>query len=92
MPKTDSFSIDAIDPYESVTCHGYYTEITVREANLAATVDWKAKGSLTDNPISIPAGVPHTFKAPAGSTFTPNQVVGYIATVSGSMTVDQFES
>lgn len=56
------------------------------------TADLQQYNPDGSGPIAIPKGTPASFNSFAGVIFQPGQIVGYVNTPSGSITVQQVES
>lgn len=47
--------------------------------------------ATTDGPMRLTAGVPHLFEKPPGRFFSPGEVAGYLASITGSTSFAQYE-
>lgn len=90
--KTITFSVDAIGDPEPITVQTVCHQIVIFEDALASTTNYKVrKPSKTDAPVTKAAGTSTLFTAPPGSFFLPGQILGYVETPTGSMTMAQIE-
>lgn len=92
MARTKALSSITTTP-QAVTVQTQCTLVTVEEDSTLTPVGLKKRApNSSDSAIPKPAGVAVAFIAPAGSTFYPNQTVGYVEAVSGSTSGFQDEN
>lgn len=88
-----TYSIDNSGPY-AVTAQTYCRRIAVQEnydSDNPPTANLQQFNPDQSGPILVVLGSPAIFSACGDSRFYPGQIVGYINTVSGSITVAQAE-
>ena len=86
-----TFTTDSVDPPETIRANTDCRRVTVQENGDATQVLRLRRLSATSNPIKLSPGQSFTFVAPSGTFYKPNDVVGYISTVSGSAEICQIE-
>jgi hypothetical protein len=87
MAKTNTFTVDNVGNPEAVTADIACSKITVREQGAAGTTDYNVRApSMTDAVYRKVAGESTVFQAPPGVLFQPGDAVGYLETLSGSVT------
>lgn len=95
MNRTAEFVTDAVGDPEPVTAQTVCSRIEIGEQLQAGTADFFVYGNEAGSPSASPAkyaaGKKAAFIAPQGKFFQPNQVVGYVAAASGSLTMSQEE-
>lgn len=86
---TFTFTTDAADADEEIIAHSYCSRIVIYENGQAGTADYLLRMPKSYSPqITRPAGSKTEI---SGKTFSPNEVVGYIASATGSLTMAQEE-
>jgi hypothetical protein len=92
MPKSHSFTVDAVGDDEPVIAQSPCFRITIFEDAQAGTANYTVrKPDPGSTAITIPAGAKHVFERLHGSAFSKGQIVGYVAAASGSFTMAQVE-
>lgn len=91
MNKTAEFVCDAVGSPEPVTAVTVCSVVEIGEQLQAGSANFYVYGSIGDSPAKYAAGKKKQFKAPPGKFFVPNQVVGYVAAESGTLTMSQEE-
>jgi len=92
---TTTFTVNAIGDPEPVIAHTDCIEIIIKEDPTVAgwpTLDYLVTGSVPgSSAIGCPAGTEYAFRASWQQHFAAGEIVGHVATVSGSTTFQQKE-
>ncbi len=90
MAKTTTFTTDNVGNPEAVTADISCQRITIREQGAAGTTDYFVRApTMTDAQYRKVAGESTTFTAPPGALFQQGDTVGYVETVSGTITMSK---
>ncbi len=93
MAKTFTFTVDNVGNPEPVTAQGPCRKIIVREQGAAGTTDYFVRQPTSTSPqVRKVAGESTLFDAGQGNLFQTGQIVGYLETVSGTVTFSQEET
>ncbi len=93
MARTSTFSVDNVGNPEPVTAQGPCRKIIVREQGAAGTTDYFVRQPTnTSAQVRKVAGESTLFEAAPGNLFQTGQIVGYVETVTGSVTFSQEET
>jgi hypothetical protein len=89
-PFTTS-TTDNVNPPESIVAVTFCNRVTIQE-NGDATQDYQVRrASTSSHPLKRLAGTPFTFSAERGSFWKPGDTVGFVETLTGSITMLQVE-
>ncbi len=92
MAKTFQFTVDNVGNPEPVTAQSVCKRIYIREQGAAGTTDYFVRQpGMTDPQERKTAGEWTMFEAAPGNFFRPGDIVGYVETVTGSVTFSQRE-
>lgn len=92
MARTYTFSVDNVGNPEPVTAQGPCRKIIVREQGAAATTDYFVRQPTNTSPqVRKVSGESTLFDTGEGNLFQTGQIVGYVETVSGTVTFSQEE-
>lgn len=87
MAKTTQFTVDNVGNPEAVTADQTCRKITIREQGAAGTTDYFVRApTSTDAQYRKVAGESTVFEAYGNNLFQQGDTVGYVETVSGSVT------
>ncbi len=93
MANTYTFSVDNVGNPEPVVAQGPYRKIVVREQGAAATTDYFLRQPYNTSPlVRKVAGESTLFDAGEGNRFQAGQTIGYLETVTGTVTFSQEET
>lgn len=88
MATTSTFTVDNIGNPEPVTAPVFCRRVTIREQGAAGTTDYLVRRpGMTAAPYRKVAGESYTFTADPGSGYETGSVIGYVETVTGSITM-----
>jgi len=83
--KTETFTVDAAGEPEPIVVARSCKEVEIYENAQAGTTDYDVYApTKNDAPVRRPAGSKTLFKSFEGS-WTPGATIGYVATVTGSV-------
>lgn len=85
-----TLTVDNVGLPEQIIAQTHCRRITIHEPD--GTQDYQVrKISATSIPLKRLAGTPFTFNAPGGGAFRAGDVVGWIETLLGSISLQQIE-
>lgn len=88
--RTKTFTVDNAGDPEPITVQSYCMKVVVYENAQAGTTDFILRVPFIDSPgVTKPAG--SKAEISRGERYVPGDIVGYIETVSGSVTFAQEE-
>ena len=93
MAKTFTFTVDNVGSPEPVTVQTPCRRVIIREQGAAATTDYFVRQpTSTSAQVRKVGGESTLFEATPGNLFQTGQVIGYVETVTGSVTFSQEET
>lgn len=88
MPHTTTFTVDNIGNPEPVQPPIACSRVTIREQGAAGTTDYLVRRPTSTSPAYRKvSGESFTFTADPPNKFQANEIIGYVETVTGSITM-----